>query len=240
LLFVGDQNQPLILALRRAGYRLLIGTGPGDLSEPIEGLRTVVIDADEHPDGKHTLIALLRGGAHASVPALVLAQPKSDLIPAADAFLLKPFLAADAVVQVGALVRMSRRFARARQKQKKAFAGDIALVSTATVLTIVALERRTGVFELSSPEGDVTSIRLVAGSTVSSTMSGRDRPVAETLRTMLGARRGRFSFHAEPEREAPPGAVPLREMLIEVARTIDEAARAAAESSGDRGGPRRA
>jgi hypothetical protein len=127
------------------------------------------------------------------------------------------------VAQVGALVRMSRRIARA-QVNTKAFGGDLAQVSLNTVLTIVGLERRTGIFETTSPDGRA-SIEVVSGYAAEGHIGKEPAPPAAVLRAMMEQKRGRFSFNARPERAVPEGSPMLRELLIEVARHIDESAR---------------
>jgi hypothetical protein len=159
-------------------------------------------------------------------------------LAAADACVTKPFRPEDVVAQIGALVRMSRRIARAQKANPKAFTGDLAQVSLSTVLTIVGLEKRTGVFEVSSPDTGRASLEIISGHVTDGQVAGVSTAPVQALRTMMELHRGRFTFNVRPQRDPPMGAPALRELLLHVARLIDESGRTGGlEAKGRSGAP---
>jgi DNA-binding response OmpR family regulator len=146
----------------------------------------------------------------------------------ADVLLTKPVQVDEAVAQVAALVQMAARL-RARGDsliplESAAFEGDVGQMAIGTVLTLLELERRTGVVEVVSRKRRAR-LEIQGGAAAHGLVGGTRVSALTALRTMLGWTVGRFAFTPSPSREQPPGARPLGALLLEATRLQDEAAR---------------
>jgi two-component system OmpR family response regulator len=105
-----------------------------------------------------------------------------------------------------------------------AIEGDLSQMSIATVLTVLEMERRTGIFEVVSKKRRA-QLEIASGAVVQGTVGGTRVSALTTLRTMLGWTVGRFSFTPLPAREAPPNRKAIGAFLLEAVRLEDEAMR---------------
>jgi CheY-like chemotaxis protein len=105
-----------------------------------------------------------------------------------------------------------------------AIEGDLSQMSIATVLTVLEMERRTGIFEVVSKRRRA-QLEIASGAVVQGMVGGTRVSALTTLRTMLGWTVGRFSFTPLPAREAPPNRKAIGAFLLEAVRLEDEAMR---------------
>jgi two-component system, OmpR family, response regulator len=157
----------------------------------------------------------------------------------ADVWINKPFRVDEVVAQIEALVQMAARLRHRRDSMMSvpppgvtpsAIEGDLGQMSIATVLTVLEMERRTGVFEVVSKKRRA-QLEIVAGHVLEGTVGGTRVPALTALRTMLAWNVGRFSFvpRAVPISQQQPhggGNLTLGAFLIEAMRLEDEATRA--------------
>jgi two-component system, OmpR family, response regulator len=151
----------------------------------------------------------------------------------ADVYMTKPFRVDEVVAQVAALVTMATRLRQRRDSlisipaapNASAIEGDLSQMSIATVLTILEMERRTGIFEVVSKKRRAT-LDIVAGYIIHGVVGGTKVSALAAMRTMLGWNVGRFSFTPTAPRDAPPTQKSIGAFLIEAMRLEDESARA--------------
>lgn len=148
----------------------------------------------------------------------------------ADAYMTKPFRVDEVIAQVDALVHMAARLRSRRDalespaKETTAIEGDLTLMSIATVLTVLEMERRTGVVEIF--EGAKrASLNVASGYAVDGVVEGATVEPLATMRAMIAWKSGRFSFSPEPARKAPAERKTIGAYLLEAVRLEDESAR---------------
>ncbi len=150
----------------------------------------------------------------------------------ADVYMTKPFRVDEVVAQIGALVQMAARLRVRRDSmisvapdpEGNAIEGDLGQMSIATVLTVLEMERRTGVFEVVSKKRRA-QLDMARGGVIDGMVGGTKVTALTALRTMLKWTVGRFSFRPTAQREAPQSNKSLGAFLIEALRLEDEAAR---------------
>jgi hypothetical protein len=137
------------------------------------------------------------------------------------------------VAQIGALVQMASRLRQRRDSlisiapvaAQTAIEGDLSQMSVATVLTVLEMERRSGVFEVVSKKRRA-QLEIADGSIAHGIVGGARVPALAALRSMLSWKVGRFSFH--PGACDPPSTRrSIAAYLLEASRLEDESARAA-------------
>ena len=156
----------------------------------------------------------------------------------ADLYLTKPFRNDEVVAQVGALIDMANRLRKQRESFSSegpvssavgaAFAGDVAQMSVATVLTLLELERRSGQLKVRGEAGQIALLQLADGKFASGTLDDRAWSSTELLREVLRWKKGSFTF-----RGAPDGGVSndsgeqqkIGGLLLEAMRLEDESRR---------------
>ncbi|MEP7124921.1 MAG: DUF4388 domain-containing protein, partial [Byssovorax sp.] len=151
----------------------------------------------------------------------------------ADVYMTKPFRVDEVVAQIGALVQMAARLRVRRDSMisiapasvSSAIEGDLGQMSIATVLTVLEMERRTGVFEVVSKKRRA-QLEMARGGVIDGAIGGTKVSALTALRTMLTWTVGRFSFKPTAPREVPQSNKSLGAFLIEALRLQDEAARA--------------
>jgi two-component system, OmpR family, response regulator len=149
----------------------------------------------------------------------------------ADVYMTKPFRVDEVVAQIGALVQMAARLRQRRDSMislmpaaVSAIEGDLGQMSIATVLTVLEMERRTGIFEVVSKKRRA-SLEIARGAVVQGVVGGTKVSALMAVRTMLGWNVGRFSFIPTAPKEAPGSHKSLGAFLIEAMRLEDEATR---------------
>ena len=145
----------------------------------------------------------------------------------------KPFRVDEVVAQVDALVQMAARLrakrdsplsiAPAADYSSNAIEGDLRQMSIATVLSMLGMERRTGVFEVVSKKRRA-QIEIAGGYIVFGTVGGTRVTAVHAMRVMLSWKVGRFSFSPLPPCEVPPGLRTVQAILLDAAKAEDEAA----------------
>lgn len=245
LIIEGDDDiaNPVAAAIREADYEVVVSsTAAAGLAAAIE-IRPdcVLCDADLPDDDGYSLVRNLR--AHSSpvsvTPFVMLSaynDPQARLEAfhvGTDAYVTKPFRVEEVVAQVDALVHLAFRMRRHReatlsippeaQYGATAIEGDLRLMSVATVLSVLGMERRTGVFEVISKKRRA-QVEIVTGYVVHGTVGGTRVTAIQALRLMLSWNVGRFSFMPLPPCDPPPDLLTVQAMLLDAAKAEDEAA----------------
>lgn len=158
----------------------------------------------------------------------------------ADVYMTKPFRVSEVVAQIGALVQMASRLRQRRDSlmsipasvDQTAIEGDLSQMSIATVLTVLEMERRSGVFEVTSKKRRA-QLDIAEGCIVQGTVGGTHVSALAALRTMLGWKVGRFAF-IPGDRPVPPERKSIAAYLLEATRLEDESTRVELELSPSR------
>jgi CheY-like chemotaxis protein len=150
----------------------------------------------------------------------------------ADAYLARPFSGEEAVAQVEALIDMARRLRTRRDSFRSepvtaggkgtAFKGDLELMSLATVLMVLGMERRSGKLRVAG-EGRKAELVIIADSFAAGSMDGKQAPPLEVLRDVLKWKKGKFYFRPLAELAPPTGRESVSALLLEAMRLDDEA-----------------
>ncbi|XYH96106.1 response regulator [Sorangium sp. So ce1128] len=149
----------------------------------------------------------------------------------ADVYMTKPFRVSEVVAQIGALVQMASRLRQRRDSlmsipasvDQTAIEGDLSQMSIATVLTVLEMERRSGVFEVTSKKRRA-QLDIAEGCIVQGTVGGTRVSALAALRTMLGWKVGRFAF-IPGSRPVPSERKSIAAYLLEATRLEDESTR---------------
>jgi len=220
-------------AIERAGHRVILCDAARALETAIaEDPSCIVFDLASSPNALEVIQRMRTDDSTASaIPLLLLTEGEGEphlggYLVGGDVCFKKPLRVADMVIQVEALVRMSARLKAARawlrsRPVQKVFEGNLAHFSVATLLSVLEMERRTGVFEVTY-RNRRAELDFIAGVVIRGTSQGIAVPVLRALTTMLEWKKGRFSFTPMPYREPPPGGVGIGELLLEALRRKDE------------------
>jgi two-component system, OmpR family, response regulator len=119
---------------------------------------------------------------------------------------------------------MGAREQKPKSEPVTAIEGDLSQMSIATVLTVLEMERRTGIFEVVSKKRRA-QLEIASGAVVQGQVGGTRVSALTTLRTMLGWTVGRFSFAPLPTRDPPTTRKSISAFLLEATRLEDEAMR---------------
>ncbi|WP_438015888.1 response regulator [Sorangium sp. So ce315] len=149
----------------------------------------------------------------------------------ADVYMTKPFRVSEVVAQIGALVQMASRLRQRRDSlmsipasvDQTAIEGDLSQMSIATVLTVLEMERRSGVFEVTSKKRRA-QLDIAEGCIVQGIVGGTRVSALAALRTMLGWKVGRFAF-IPGSRPVPSERKSIAAYLLEATRLEDESTR---------------
>ncbi|WP_437277007.1 response regulator [Sorangium sp. So ce375] len=149
----------------------------------------------------------------------------------ADVYMTKPFRVGEVVAQIGALVQMASRLRQRRDSlmsiptsvDQTAIEGDLSQMSIATVLTVLEMERRSGMFEVSSKKRRA-QLDIAEGCIVEGTVGGTRVSALAALRTMLSWKVGRFAF-VPGDRPVPADRTSIAAYLLEATRLEDESTR---------------
>jgi DNA-binding response OmpR family regulator len=232
-----DEDQ-LSLMLRDAGYAIVMrpDSKSAIATAVAEMPHVIVVDYDLADEPGDLFVRRVRThpSAIAATPVILLAFPADTrtriarFATGADVCILKPYRFGDVVAQVAALVKMSERLRTARQalpyltsSGDKIFQGDLSQISIPAMLTILEMERRSGLFDIHS-EGRRAQLEIVAGRMTMG--AALDRPVGPlaAVRIVLRWHTGRFAFRSIPLRAPPPDAPSISEVLTEALRLQDE------------------
>lgn len=153
----------------------------------------------------------------------------------ADLYLSKPLRNEEVVAQVGALIEMANRLKKQREgfssespasSRGSAFQGDIAQVSISTILTLLELERRTGLLRVKAEDGKRAELELAEGTFIAVTIDGKPGDPTELLRAVLRWKRGSFAFKPAGDKPPPQGQrQSLGGLLLRAMQLEDEARR---------------
>ena len=245
LVIEGDDHiaTRLAAAIREADYEVVVSsTAAAGLAAAIEIRPDVVIcDVDLPDDDGYAVARDLRAhSSPVSVTPFVLLSAYDDVEArlegfhvGADIYLTKPFRVEEVVAQVDALVQLASRLRRRRdsmlsippetQYGTTAIEGDVRQMSIATVLSVLGMERRTGVFEVVSKKRRA-QVEIVSGYVVHGTIGGTRTAALQALRLMLSWKVGRFSFVPLPPVDPPASLLSVQAMLLDAAKAEDEAA----------------
>lgn len=148
-----------------------------------------------------------------------------------DVIVSKPFRADEITAQVKALVAMGRRLRQPGAPEATpgagppALQGDLAELSVSTVLTMLELERRTGMLRITGDTGRTAVVRVLDGTLVGVELDQRAQDSTELLREVLRWKRGGFEFRSGPL----TGPIGIRrsisELLLQAVRREDETRR---------------
>ena len=225
-------------AFRTAGFVVTLCIDAAGGFETARALQPacIVCDFDLPDESGDDLLRRLRKaeGAVASTAAVLIARPADTharlarFWKGADVCMLKPLRIADVVAQVGALVSMSVRLRDARvaaatlpPRTDALFDGDVKPNAIAAILTVLELEKRTGVFEVHTDDARAT-IDLVGGVIAGASSPTPGMEPLDVLRLMLAWRGGHFSFTPTPLRDPPADAPLLADLLAKATETAVE------------------
>lgn len=247
LIVVADDWMAALLRghLSHAGFHVQVA---GEAREAYRLARTAlpecIVCDDELPDiDGFWLIDRVRRdpGPVSAVPILLLTANVDEVRGAdvgADLLLRKPLDNEEVVAQVAALLELARRLKGRRQEyrrdsmppslgDKAALRGDISQMSVATVLTVLEMERRTGVLQVEGARTGETAqsyrLELRDGGVVAAKLGGKELPALDLLRKLLHLERGKFWF-ATGGQEGPSDRPTenLGMLMLEAARLEDE------------------
>lgn len=161
----------------------------------------------------------------------------------ADVYLTKPFRVDEVAMQVQGLVAMANRLTGSRRAPQPsvdfeevesvpesalsgghAIEGNIAQMSVATVLTLLEMERRSGVLKVSST-GRQCVLEIVAGYAVGGAIDDSKVAPLAVLREILRWQEGRFRFRPGSDGAVPSNRRSIGALLIEAVRLDDESTR---------------
>ena len=226
--------------LREAGFVTTSCAGSiGGLArlEEMEPDCAIVDAALDERDG-YWLTSELRalGGQVGLTPVAVLAADddaearKRAFEAGADALLLQPFTIEEVVAQIRALVEFARRMRERRTSligsifapggppsstDAAAFRGELAQMPVSPLLTLLELERKTGLVSVRTGSRRVT-LDLQSGMIGSATIDGAEATTLEALGVAVEWTTGTITFRARVDAAPPTGARPIRALLADL------------------------
>lgn len=246
----------LATAIRGADYEVVVSpTAEAGLEIAFEARPDCIVCDTELPDHDGYWVArhIRTHSSPVSVTPFLFLSESDDAAArlegfhvGADVYMTKPFRAEEVVAQVDALVQMAARLRQRRDSMLSlppeasygttAIEGDLRHMSVATVLSVLGMERRTGLFEVTSRKRRA-QLEMAVGYLAFGMIGGTPVDVAEALRVMMSWKAGRFSFTTLPPCEPPSSRRTVQAMLLDIAREEDEAAAAASQKSARRSAP---
>jgi two-component system OmpR family response regulator len=239
--------QLLAAAIGDAGFEVWVEpTAAGGIARALRSQPDCIVCDAALPDqsGHHVVRTVRTQPAAVSVTPFVFLSEHDDEASrlegfqvGADVYMTKPFRVDEVVAQVVALVHMAARLRKRHEvllspppspvrDGERVLEGDLGQISIASILTVLELERRTGLFEVSSKKRRA-ALELRGGAVVRGVFGGVATSPIEVLRVLLGWNVGRFAFtvsKAPPSSEVAPSSMKVANMLLEAARLEDEAA----------------
>ncbi len=238
-----DTANTLAAAIREADYEVVVSGGAvSGLDIAIETRPDCVVCDMDLPDQDGTWVAraIRTHPSPVSVTPFLFLSGYDDAESrlegfnvGADVYMTKPFRVDEVVAQVGALVQMAARLRQRRDSMLStspgagynttAIEGDLRQMSIATVLSVLGMERRTGVFEVVSKKRRA-QIEIAGGYVVFGTIGGTRVSALAAMRVMLTWKVGRFSFTPLPPCDPPESLRTVTALLLDAAKAEDEAA----------------
>jgi DNA-binding response OmpR family regulator len=197
-----------------------------------------------------SIARVLRGdaGPLARVPIMFLsnaddvASRKAAFGAGGDVYLTKPFRVDEIALQVQALVAMAGRIGGRREAMLSldteadadpesvspgghAIEGNIAQMSVATVLTLLEMERRSGVLKVTQANRSC-SLDIIGGYAIGAMIDDSKVAPLAVLREILRWQEGRFRFRPGSDGAIPSNRRSIGALLIEAVRLDDESTHA--------------
>ncbi len=244
LLVVADDwiGRLLATALAEAGFVVDARRSAKDAEAHLFGVDAVILDAGLRGDQATRLLTDLREREQgARIVAFVLchaedAETRLEALDAgADACVNKPFKVEEVVASLRALLRMRARLgerevdldagwdAPSLRQGPSALSGDLEELSFSTILTVLEMERRSGVLTVEGARQTAT-VELASGAAVQATLAGTDVSPIAVLRRVLRWKTGRFTFRAGQAALPPDARGSIGALLLEAAALEDEGA----------------
>lgn len=152
----------------------------------------------------------------------------------ADVFLSAPFRHEEVIAQVDALMGMARRM-RARHDSTyqdapsssadSALQGDVAQISIPTLLTMLDMERRTGVVRVRGEGRAQATIELDEGAVIGAQLGKSPGDPLAVFREVVTWTRGKYSFEPRESKRLKVPKKPTNLLLLEALRLNDESRR---------------
>ncbi len=152
----------------------------------------------------------------------------------ADVFLSAPFRHEDVIAQVDALMGMARRLRETRDSvyqdslpssNDSALQGDVAQISIPTLLTMLEMERRTGVVRVRGEGKANATIELDEGAVVGTQMGRAAGDPLAVFREVVTWTSGKYSFEPRASQGLSQAQKPTSLLLLEAMRLNDESHR---------------
>ncbi|HEY5956520.1 MAG TPA: response regulator [Polyangiaceae bacterium] len=178
-------------------------------------------------------------GRLATTPIILLCQREDlqarleGLSLGADVFLSAPFRHEEILAQVDALMGMARRLRAKRDSVYQesplsgdsALQGDVAQISIPTLLTMLEMERRTGVIKVRGEGKASAAIELDEGAVITTQLGNSGADPLAVFREVVTWNRGKYSFEPGETRTISLPKKPTSLLLLEAMRLNDEARR---------------
>jgi two-component system, OmpR family, response regulator len=176
----------------------------------------------------------------ATTPIILISQHEDKqarlegLSLGADVFLSAPFRHEEVTAQVDALMGMAKRLRAKRDSvyqdsplssNDSALQGDIAQISIPTLLSMLEMERRTGIVKVRGEGKPSATIELDEGAVVGAQIGKTPGDPLAVFRELVTWTRGKYAF--EPREPGGPGVAkkPTNVLLLESMRLNDESHR---------------
>jgi len=152
----------------------------------------------------------------------------------ADVFLSAPFRHEEVIAQVEALMGMARRLRAIRDSvyqdsplssNVSALQGDVAQISIPTLLTMLEMERRTGVVRVQGAGKSQATIELDEGAVVSAQLGKISGDSLAVFREVVNWTSGKYSFEPKESKGLTVPRRPTSMLLLEALRLNDESHR---------------
>lgn len=244
LLVVADDwiGRLLATALAEAGFVVDVKRSAKEAGPHLFEVDALVIDAGLRGDQATRILGDLRESEQgANVVAFVLchvedADTRLEALDAgADGCVNKPFRVEEVIGSLRALIRMRDRLkgtsasvdtgwdAPVIREAPSALSGDLEELSFSTILTMLEMERRSGVLTIEGARQTAT-VELAAGAAVQATLAGTDVSPIAVLRRVLRWKTGRFTFRSGQAVLPPDTRGSIGALLLEAAALEDEGA----------------
>lgn len=176
----------------------------------------------------------------ATTPIILISQQEDvqarleGLSLGADVFLAAPFRHEEVIAQVDALMGMARRLRAKRESVYQesplasgdsALQGDVAQISIPTLLTMLEMERRTGVVKVRGDGRAQATIELDEGGVIAAQMGQSACDPLVVFREVVTWSRGKYSFEPGKSRGLVAPRKPTSLLLLEAMRLNDESGR---------------